>query len=423
MLKDEEALSGLNRIAKDPKEELDRFRAALASAEAGLTGLSFDCAKRMGEEEAEIFEAQKLILKDDSFEGEIVKRITEGLMTAEQAIISCADEKIGRIEESDDEFARERSFDIRDVKTLLLKKLTEAPTARIKAHSIVFAGEILPSMVVSFDRRYVKGIVTGKGTYDGHAALLARSLGIPMIAADYSSVEHGTEIALDAVRGTYILKPDKIIKLKYLRRAMKRRNEPNGIKTERYTVGHLSARLCANISDLEQGLEAAKTRVSGVGLFRTEEKKYCSNSFKGNYEIVSLTGTINTMNGGFYTHIHMSAGNDRGEVFGGHLNRAVIVEREAVPGQETVNVIPQPKAGGSFAATAYKRFERPAALEEIRADAGLDIGDTLIGMHLKKVAVPVRLEHNAIGQARVIAARTRPKFIGGSRAVYDDDLM
>lgn len=105
-----------------------------------------------------------------------------------------------------------------------------------------------------------------------------------------------------------------------------------------------------------------------------------------------------------------------------HLNRAVVVEREAVPGAEPVNAVPQPKAGGSFAATAYRRFADPVVLEEIRADAGLDIGDTLIGMHLKKVAVPVRLSMTAIGEAHLAAARTRPKFIGGSRAVYDDSL-
>ncbi len=105
-----------------------------------------------------------------------------------------------------------------------------------------------------------------------------------------------------------------------------------------------------------------------------------------------------------------------------HLNRAIIVEREAVPFGETVNVVPQPKAGGSLAAAAYQTFRDPAALEEIRADAGIDIGGTLIGMHLKKVAVPVRLQHNRIGEASVAAARTRPKFIGGSRTVYDETL-
>lgn len=106
-----------------------------------------------------------------------------------------------------------------------------------------------------------------------------------------------------------------------------------------------------------------------------------------------------------------------------HLNRAIIIERKAVPFAEPVNVVPQPKAGGSLATQAYLGFEDPIALEEIKADAGLDIGCTLIGMHLKKVAVPVRLENNKIGEAMIIAARTRPKFIGGVRAVYDQNML
>ena len=105
-----------------------------------------------------------------------------------------------------------------------------------------------------------------------------------------------------------------------------------------------------------------------------------------------------------------------------HLNRAIIVEHEAVPNGEIVNVMPQPKAGSSFATAAYHSFRHPVALEEIRADAGLDIGGTLIGMHLKKVAVPVRLQQNHIGQAILLAARVRPKFIGGERAIYDESL-
>jgi len=106
-----------------------------------------------------------------------------------------------------------------------------------------------------------------------------------------------------------------------------------------------------------------------------------------------------------------------------HLNRAIIIEREAVPGADIVNVVPQPKAGGSFATQAYAHFTNPVAVEEIRADAGLDIGFTLIGMHLKKVAVPLRLTNNKIGEATVLAARTRPKFIGGVRAMYDQEML
>ncbi len=106
-----------------------------------------------------------------------------------------------------------------------------------------------------------------------------------------------------------------------------------------------------------------------------------------------------------------------------HLNRAIIIEREAVRDVEIVNVVPQPKAGGSFATAAYNAFKEPVALEEIKADAGLDIGGTLIGMHLKRVAVPLRLSIKKIGKASLAAARTRPKFIGGERAHYDDGLM
>ncbi len=106
-----------------------------------------------------------------------------------------------------------------------------------------------------------------------------------------------------------------------------------------------------------------------------------------------------------------------------HLNRAIITERQSVPFAEPVNVVPQPKAGGSLATQAYAGFADPVAVEEIKADAGIDIGLTLIGMHLKKVAVPLRLENRMIGDALVVAARTRPKFIGGVRAVYDENML
>ena len=104
-----------------------------------------------------------------------------------------------------------------------------------------------------------------------------------------------------------------------------------------------------------------------------------------------------------------------------HLNRALIIEGECAEqyGYEPVCVVPQPHAGGSFAVQAWRAFERPTAVERIRAHAGLDIGGTLIGMHLREVAVPVRLSLDHIGQAILLCARTRPRFIGGSRAAYE----
>lgn len=108
-----------------------------------------------------------------------------------------------------------------------------------------------------------------------------------------------------------------------------------------------------------------------------------------------------------------------------HLNRAIILEKEAARkyGLEIVNAVPQPKAGGSFATAAYRGLEHPVAVEEIAAQAGIDIGGTLIGMHLARVAVPVRLSVNKIGDAPILCARTRPKFIGGERAHYDASLQ
>lgn len=108
-----------------------------------------------------------------------------------------------------------------------------------------------------------------------------------------------------------------------------------------------------------------------------------------------------------------------------HLNRAIVLEKEAARtyGLAPVNVVPQPKAGGSFAAAAYKAFSHPVMVEHVKAAAGIDIGGTLIGMHLREVAVPTRLSIKQIGEANIICARTRPKFIGGQRAHYDESQM
>lgn len=104
-----------------------------------------------------------------------------------------------------------------------------------------------------------------------------------------------------------------------------------------------------------------------------------------------------------------------------HLNRALVVEKELLrhyPQLEVVSVVPVPKAGGSMAAYAYRHLREARVVETIQAHAGLDIGDTLIGMHLRRVAVPVRPSIRTIGRAHVNMARTRPKLIGGERAVY-----
>ena len=111
-----------------------------------------------------------------------------------------------------------------------------------------------------------------------------------------------------------------------------------------------------------------------------------------------------------------------------HLNRALVVERETMEkyGFEQVNAIPQPNhAGGAFATVCYQRFKNPVLVESIdgKADAGIDIGGTMIGMHLHSVVVPMRISLRKIGAAPIICARHRPKYVGGQRAIYDESLM
>lgn len=103
-----------------------------------------------------------------------------------------------------------------------------------------------------------------------------------------------------------------------------------------------------------------------------------------------------------------------------HLNRAIVVEREVMEKHqlEEVTVIPVPNAGGSMATYAYQHLKDAIVVEKIRADFGIDIGDTLIGMHLKPVVVPVRTSLKTVGNAHITLAKTRPKLIGGERAVY-----
>ena len=106
-----------------------------------------------------------------------------------------------------------------------------------------------------------------------------------------------------------------------------------------------------------------------------------------------------------------------------HINRALTIERQAAEKHmlEPVSIIPVSHAGGSMSAYAYQHMKDPVVVEEIRASAGIDIGQTLIGMHLKRVAVPLRTSIGKIGNAIVTVATTRPKLIGGIRAIYKID--
>lgn len=171
---------------------------------------------------------------------------------------------------------------------------------------------------------------------------------------------------------------------------------------------------------VEQVLDAAKLERGGLFVVGCSSSEVCGSKIGTNSSLETAQAVL----AGIYPVLK-----ERGIYLAAqcceHLNRAIIIEREAAQkfGYEEVNVVPQPKAGGSFATTAYAKFAQPVAVEEVHADAGMDIGGTLIGMHLKRVAVPVRIAVKQIGEANLLCARTRPKFIGGVRAHYDESKL
>ena len=181
------------------------------------------------------------------------------------------------------------------------------------------------------------------------------------------------------------------------------------------TLEEIQAQTLAVIRELLSAAKLERGQILVVG---------CSSSEVGSFKIGSHSSAEigETICGTIYRELK-----DRGIFLAAqcceHLNRAIIMEREAADhyGYDAVNVVPQLKAGGSFATAAYGLFKEPVAVEHIRAHAGIDIGDTLIGMHLRDVAVPVRIATKTIGAAHVVCARTRLKFIGGERAHYDLD--
>jgi len=105
-----------------------------------------------------------------------------------------------------------------------------------------------------------------------------------------------------------------------------------------------------------------------------------------------------------------------------HLNRSIVIEREEAVRRNLTQVraIPQPKAGGSVPAAAWKMLKHPALVMNVQADAAIDVGDTLVGMHIRPVAVPLRIEYGSVGHANLVMAYSRLPYVGGSRAVYEE---
>ncbi len=104
-----------------------------------------------------------------------------------------------------------------------------------------------------------------------------------------------------------------------------------------------------------------------------------------------------------------------------HLNRSIVMEQRVVDERRLTQVraIPQPKAGGSVPAAAWRLLDKPALVMSVQAEAAIDIGDTLVGMHIRPVAVPLRMEYGSVGHANLVMAYSRLPYVGGARAVYE----
>lgn len=167
----------------------------------------------------------------------------------------------------------------------------------------------------------------------------------------------------------------------------------------------------------EELTQAAKLKPGDIFVVGCSTSEVCGDKIGTNSNYEAATAIFE----GIYTYLK-SKGIFLAAQCCEHLNRSIVIEEDcrAKYNLAEVNAIPQPKAGGSFATNAYKAFESPVLVETVPGNAGLDIGGTLIGMHLKAVAVPVRLSIKKIGEANIICARTRPRLIGGQRAIYKE---
>ena len=191
----------------------------------------------------------------------------------------------------------------------------------------------------------------------------------------------------------------------------------NGIATEmNLNLKEIAAQTTAVATELLQAAKLETGDILVVGCSSSEVAKHKIGSFSSEEIGQTIFEALNKVCK--EAHIYLAAQCCE------HLNRAIVIEKSCAKEYRLpiVNVVPQLKAGGSFSTAAYKGFTNPVAVESIQAQAGIDIGDTLIGMHLAPVAVPYRTATTAIGNAHVVCARTRAKYIGGERAHYDERL-
>jgi len=260
--------------------ELERFQVALREAAYEIERLQEWVAAELGEDQAEIFDAHLAFLRDPQFSERVWRQVVECRVNVEQAVDSAVREVAGALAAADNEYLREREADVRDLGRRVLRQLARHQGRRwsgLPAHSVLVVHELLPSDLLDLDRSRLAAVVTEQGGEAGHAAILARSLGIPGVTGVTGATRHiagGARVLVDGQRGEIAVEPEPRHVQGFLER--KRRYEQAVTlalaeeKRECVTPDQVSVHLYANIGRPDEAAEVIPHHLDGVGLFRTE---------------------------------------------------------------------------------------------------------------------------------------------------------
>src|SRR5713226_4115183 len=260
--------------------EINRFDRACAAAAEELDAIVARVSRQVGEEEAAIFRAHRLLLRDPALVGKVKTAILNRHVDAAAALHDALDEYTTLFSKIEDEYLKERMSDLRDIVSRIMAQLAlqkcDEPL-NVGEPVILVAPEILPSQALSFDRLHVAGIITETGGATGHAAILARSLGIPAVSGMRGilrEVHTGDLVALDGREGFVHLNPGPEVEAAYRKLQREYVNLRDRLiknsDQEPVTLDGMHVELLANVNGPEDAAMAARVGASAVGLYRTE---------------------------------------------------------------------------------------------------------------------------------------------------------
>ncbi len=275
--------------AADVGGELRRFDAAVARADAELLALQHEVRERLGPSQADIFEAQRLALKDPSVRERVLRSATEGRINVEAAVSEVFDAYTRSLETAPDGHLRARVADIEDVRTRVLSALAEErglSGGRVPDGAIVVSDELLPSVTARLELDNVQAFVTERGNRFSHSSILARSLGTPAVAGVASAtrmIKTGDRLIVDGVAGVVFVNPEKSIEHEYDRLVADLRSTKEELRhlvdLSSVTLDGTTLPLLANVNKFSDTEAALLYNADGIGLYRTEFTFSIRNAF------------------------------------------------------------------------------------------------------------------------------------------------